>query len=221
PRPRAVPLPPLSLPERGQEVAFPVDRPSSGPGSSLYFVSPGAQATPDAPELVYELRARTGGLRMGTVSAAPTGPATSYYFPTLDVEQNKTYQSGLVDAPDLWLWEVLVSPVVKSYPFTIDQLASTAEPGQLRVELQGASDFDVSPDHHVRVSVNGVALGEATWDAKTPRTISAPIPQGVLVEGGNTLQVENVGDTPAAYSMVILDRFSVSYPRVPSGANGT
>src|SRR5262249_28037928 len=104
--------------------------------------------------------------------------------------------------------------------FTVDQLAPTSEPGQLRVELQGASDFDVSPDHHVRVSVNGVALGEATWDAKTPRTICAPIPQGVLVEGGNTLQVENVGDTPAAYSMVILDRFSVSYPRLASAANG-
>src|SRR5262249_37094607 len=114
----------------------------------------------------------------------------------------------------------LVSAVRKSYHFTVDQLASTSEPGLLRVDLQGASDFDVSPDHHVRVSVNGVALGEASWDAKKPRTISAPVPQGVLLEGDNVLQVENVGDTAAAYSMVILDRFSVPYPRLTSAANG-
>src|SRR5262249_47584794 len=182
PTARPLPPPPLTPTEKGQPVAFHVDRPSFASGSSLYFVSPGAEANPDAPELVYELRARAGGLQMATLSAAPSGPSTSYYFPTLELEQNKTYQSGLLDAPDWCLWEVLVSPVTKSYHFTVDQLASPSEPGLLRVDLQGASDFDVSPDHHVRVSVNGVALGEASWDAKKPRTISAPVPQGVLLE---------------------------------------
>jgi hypothetical protein len=220
PTARAIPLTSLSLTERGQPVAYHVDGPSFGPGSSLYFVSAGPQAIPDLSELVYELRAAAGGLRMEILSAAPSGPSTAYGFSTLELEQNKTYQSGLLDAPDLWLWDVMVSPVVKSYPFAVDQLASTAEPGQLTVDLQGASDFDVSPDHHVRVSVNGAILGEATWDAKTAKTIRAPIPQGVLVEGANTLQVENVGDTPAAYSMVILNRFSVSYPRLTTAASG-
>src|SRR4029077_2659787 len=43
---------------------------------------------------------------------------------------------------------------------------------------------------------------------------------GVLVEGQNELEIENVGDTPAAYSMVILNRFALSYPRLPFAVNG-
>jgi hypothetical protein len=217
---QAIPLSSLSLSEKGREVAFHVDGPSFAPGSSLYFVSPGPAVDPDVPELVYELRRRTSGLRMALAPAPPSGAQTSYYFKTLDLEQNKTYQSGLLDAPQLWLWDVLVSPVTKSYPFTLEQLASVPEPGQLTVSLQGASDFDVSPDHHVRVSVNGVALVEASWDGKMPKTIVAELPQGVLVEGSNALSIENVGDTPAAYSMVILDRFSVSYPRLAAASGG-
>jgi hypothetical protein len=35
---------------------------------------------------------------------------------------------------------------------------------------------------------------------------------GLLHDGENTLEIEEVGDTEAAYSMVMLDRFDVSYP---------
>jgi hypothetical protein len=210
----------LSLARDGQEVAFHVDAPAFGPGSSLYFYSPGAATNPDVPEIVYELRAKPGGVHMGVVSAAPSGSTVPFCVRTLELEQNKTYQSGLLEAPSLWLWEALVSPVTKSYPFTVDSLADTSEPGMLGVWLQGASDFDVSPDHHVRVSVNGIAVAEASWDGKKPRTILAALPAGVLVEGANTLSLENVGDTNAAYSMVLLDRFSVSYPRRLVAADG-
>src|SRR5262249_33505163 len=82
PAARALPLASLSLTESGRAVAFHVDRPVFGPGSSIYFLSPGAQADPDLPERVYELRATAGGLRMGTLSAAPAGVSTSYYFTT-------------------------------------------------------------------------------------------------------------------------------------------
>ena len=193
----AVSLSSLSLTHQGQPVAFHVDRSSFGPGSSLYFLSDGASL--DSREAVYELTRKTGGLRMATASASPSGASTSHYLRKLDLEQNKTYQSGLLDAPDLWLWQVLVSPVTKTYPFSLDQLASTSDPAHLRVWLQGASDFDVSPDHHIRISVNGTPLGEASWDGKRPQTIEADVTPGVLLEGQNELEIENVGDTPAAY----------------------
>jgi Peptidase family C25 len=153
-------------------------------------------------------------------SASPAGGLVSHYFRRIELEQNKTYQSGLLEAPDLWLWQALLSPVTKTYPFKVEQLASASEPAHLTVWLQGASDYDVSPDHHIRVSLNGAPLGETTWDGKRPQTIEAEVTPGLLLEGQNELAIENVGDTPAAYSMVLLDRFALSYPRLPSAVNG-
>ncbi|MGH9390165.1 MAG: C25 family cysteine peptidase, partial [Vicinamibacteria bacterium] len=46
------------------------------------------------------------------------------------------------------------------------------------------------------------------------------IPEGVLGEGENRLEIENVGDTGAQYSMVMLDRFEVAYPRLPIAFGG-
>ena len=201
-------------------MAFFVDGPSFGPGSSLYFLSEGASLNPDSQEAVYELAPRGGGLRMSVASAAPTGPPTSFYWQRFLFEENKTYQSGLLDAPDLWLWQVLVSPVTKSHPFTLESLASTTAPARLTVWLQGASDFEADPDHHVRISVNGTPLGEASWDGRAPRTIGVDLTPGLLVEGSNTLEIENVGDTGAAYSMVLLDKFSVVHPRATSAIAG-
>ena len=209
----AVPLSALALSRKGEPVPFFVDRTSFGPGASLYFLSEGASLNPDSREAVYALEVRSGGQRMDTASAAPSGAPTSFYWERLVQEQNKTYQAGLLDAPERWLWEVLVSPVVRGYPFTVDRLATTSAPARLTVWLQGGSDFAADPDHHVRVSVNGTPVGEASWDGAAPRTIEAPVTPGLLVEGANTLQIENVGDTAAASSMVLLDRFALEYPR--------
>jgi hypothetical protein len=214
-----IPLWGLRLTHQGLPVAFHVDRPSFGPGSSLYFLADSASLD-SYPDAVYELTRQTGGLRMTVGSAAAYGASTPLYLQKLDLEQNKTYQSGLLDAPSLWLWDVLVSPVTKTYPFSVDQLASTSLSPHLTVWLQGASDFDVTPDHHLRVSVNGIPLGEASWDGKKPQTIEADLTAGVLLEGKNELEIENVGDTPAAYSMVLLDRFSLTYPRLTAAVNG-
>jgi Peptidase family C25 len=211
----------LSLTHLGQPVAFHVDRASSfGPGSALYFLSPGPSRDPHARELVYELSRKAGGSLMSVASTAPVGASTAYYLRQIELEQNKTYQSGLLDAPDPWLWEVLISPVVKTHAFTVEQLALVSEPARLTVWLQGASDFGVSPDHHIRLSVNGVPVGEASWAGKEPRTIEAEVGAGVLHEGPNVLEIENAGDTPAAYSMVLLDRFAVLYPRATAAMDG-
>ncbi len=181
---RPIPLGLLSLSRKGAAVPFHVDRPAFGPGASLYFVSEGGTLNPHGPSAVYELRRKSGGLHMVTASAAPSGLPAAFALKQLSWEQNKTYQSGLLDAPDLWLWDVLVSPVTKSYAFSIDQLAPVSHPAQLSVQLQGASDFEeVDPDHHVRVSVNGAFVGEASWDGKLPRRIEVEVAPGLLLEG--------------------------------------
>jgi len=83
---------------------------------------------------------------------------------------------------------------------------------------QGASDFPADPDHHVRVYVNGSLVAENWWDGELGSHLKAELAVGLLIEGENVLQIEDAGDTDATYSMVMLDRFKVSYPSQPGAS---
>jgi hypothetical protein len=157
---------------------------------------------------------------MATVSGSPSGPATLEYLDEKEWEQSRFYQAGLLEAKDLWQWDLLVSPVTKSYPFTLTQVSPSSTAAHLTVWLQGASNFEADPDHHLRVMVNGAPVGEVSWDGKTEKAITAELLPGILQEGANTLSLENVGDTAAAYSMVFLNRFALRYPRLLVAENG-
>jgi hypothetical protein len=212
-RARAIPVSSLKLGRQGEAVAFHIEPPTGafGPGSALYFVSEGGASNPYANEAVYELEQARGGRVMAVGSAAPWGSSTGAYWRRGEWEQNRYYQSGLLEAPSLWLWDIVASPARKSYSFTLSSVVSA--PARVQVWLQGASDFEASPDHHVRVSVNGTPVGEASWDGKTAKVIEGEVSGEYLHEGENRLEIHNVGDTAAAHSMVFLDRFAVTYAR--------
>ena len=55
-------------------------------------------------------------------------------------------------------------------------------------------------------------MAEARFDGMVPHTLSGSVPASLLIDGENTLMVENAAD-PSAYSFVYLDRFSLDYPR--------
>jgi len=211
---RPIPVSSLRLSRQGESVAFHVEPGGSafGPGSSLFFLSEGSSLNPNG-DAVYELETHAPGLAMDVERVIPGTGTVDEYYETLQKEENHYYQAGLLDAPDLWLWDLLVSPVSRSYPFTVTDLSASSSSAHLSVVLQGASDFEGVVDHHVRVKVGGTVLGEDTWDGRLPKTLDLDVPPGVLQEGVNSLEIENVGDTPAAYSMVFLNRFTVSYPR--------
>jgi hypothetical protein len=187
----------LRLSHRGEPVAFHVE------SKALYFMSEG--------DSVYELESAPGGRMMPVLDAAPSGPLLKSYQRRVEWEENRYYQAGLLDAPSLWLWDVVVSPGSKRYPFTLS--AILPEEAKLEVYLQGASDFEAALDHRVRVSVNGIPVGESVWDGKAARTLEALLAPGVLREGGNEISIENAGSAGAPYSMVFLDRFAVTYGR--------
>jgi hypothetical protein len=188
------------------------------PGSRLYFLSEGSDANPYGREAVYELEISASGRVMDLGSAFPSGEELGSYLETDDYEENRLYQAGLLDAPDLWLWDVLMAPSTKSFSFEASGLQAGSS--SLTVWLQGTSDFDANPDHHVRLYVNGTFQQEAFWDGKESRTLQLLLPEGTLRDGENALEIENVGDTQAPYSMVMLDKFHVVYPRVASAEEG-
>ena len=214
----------LRLSRQGESVAFHLE-PSSRrfkPGSTPYFVSEGASANPYGSEAVYELEVGQAGESMPEISAAPSGEPTRFYWQRAQWEENYYYQAALLEAPDRWLWDLLFAPVVKGYPFEVSALALSApsEPSKLSVWLQGVSDFRANPDHHVRVYVNGTLVEELSWDGKQAQHLQVELAPGLLREGDNLLELENVGDTEATYSMVMLDRYAVEYPRVALTGDG-
>ncbi len=72
----------------------------------------------------------------------------------------------------------------------------------------------------MRVSINGSPVGEATWNGQTPQAIPASIDPGILHQGDNLLELENLGDAGASYSLVFLDRFELVSPRSLSAPDG-
>ncbi len=200
----------LRLSRQGGDVAFHIepDNGRFGPGSSLYFFSLGAAVNPYGREAVYELETGVSGRTMAVVASVPAGDSSSHYRHRVEREENHYYQAGLLDAPDVWLWDLLFAPVTKSYDFEVSELAAGSPP-LLEVWLQGVS----ASDHQVRVSVNGTEVTEATFVGKSPLKLAAEISAGVLREGVNELSIENAGGAGSLYSMVMLDRFVVDYPR--------
>jgi hypothetical protein len=213
----------LRLSRQGEAVAFHLepDNGRFGPGSILYFLSEGESLNPYGREAVYELEAGVSGTSMRVASASPSGAPVFRYWQTTEREENRYYQAALLEAEDLWLWDLLFAPVKKSYSFRVAAPLDGSKPARLDVRLQGVSDMPETPDHHLRFTVNGVPVGETTFEGKKPLRFQADIPGGALREGDNAVEIENVGDTGAAYSMVMLDRFSVSYPRGLASLEGS
>jgi hypothetical protein len=214
----------LRLQREGRAVSFHVEPGGSvfGPGGVLYFHGEGgASSTAFSSEVVYELVRSEEGEAMGVVWARPFGPAVLTGSMTrVSFETNRIYQPGLLEAEDIWLWEGLGSGVVKTKSFTLSGVdGASPEPAQVVMDLQGGSDADNVVDHHVRVSVNGVVLGEEVFDGKRPHRMSVVVPGGLLREGSNDLVVMNVGDTGVS-SLVFLDRFEVSYAQVSAVRGG-
>ena len=213
----------LRLARLGETVAFHLEPAASrfGPGSTLYFVSPGAEANPYGDEAVFELELGVaGGARMEVEDASPSGALTRSYLRRDAHEQNRIYQAALFETDEHWMWDSLFAPAVKGYGFSVSAPAPGTDPARLELWLQGGSDFPESPDHHVVVYVNGTPVAERSWDGKVPHALDVEIGSGVLREGDNLLEVENVGDTGAAYSMVFVDRYAVTYRRQTMAEDG-
>ena len=129
-------------------------------------------------------------------------------------ETNRIYQPGLLEAPDIWLWDGMGSGAARAQGFTLSGVdASSSTLARLVVQLQGGSEAGNTADHHVRLSVNGgfVGGGDVQREAAVPAARCRFLLR-VLREGANELSVVNVGDTGVS-SLVFLDRFEVSYPQ--------
>ena len=182
---RPLPLSALRLVQQGRVVPIHVEPPTGtfGPGSVLYFhVDREAASTDFSGELSFALERTAGGVEMGRATAEPlTGPTTSAPLGLARFETNRIYQSGLLQAPDVWLWEFAQSGMTKNVSLDLAgvDLASPLPPGS-------GSSSRAPPTPGCRGSttlsfaLNGVSLGETSFEGMVPflfeGTIAASAP---------------------------------------------
>ena len=194
-----------------------------GPGGRLFFYADRkAASTAFSAETAYQLVRSADGRRMATRPAAPAGaPVASPASARAELERNRYYQPGLLEAEDLWQWEALSSGGSRTVGFALAGVdAGAGAPAALSVFFQGASDAPEVLDHHLRVSLNGVFVGETTFDGRRPYRFESPVSAATLRDGPNELTLENAGDTGVS-SLVFLDRFALSFPRSATLQQGT
>lgn len=113
---------------------------------------------------------------------------------------------------DSWFWDVVSSPNIKQYRFTLPDVAETSLNATVRVMLRGRTLLD----HHTRVWLNeAVMLEDAQWHAQSEHFIERTnISQDFLQNGENIIIVESPGDTKAKEAdQVLFNWVEVEYWR--------
>jgi hypothetical protein len=193
--------------------------PGLGENDSIDFVGR-AMTGPYTAANVYWLTKSGGGSLMGRKSGAPAGaPPAPPYTTTARFEEDSWlyYDMPKAEGDDRWMWsEALSAPESRTVVLDVVNLSDPHAAATLRVALQGYSRTSADPDHHAVISLNGAAIMDAHFDGLGVHTVEAPIPDGVLVDGPNQLQIEAPGDTESP-----LDRFFLNWAEIDYSAGYT
>jgi hypothetical protein len=144
------------------------------------------------------------------VKQTPQETSTDCYTATVHAEENLIY-SPQVKEGEHWFWSSLPAPQSATFPITLTNVAPG--PGRLVVAVWGSTTASQSPNHHLRVSVNGRGVADETWDGQVRRTITTEVPSGVLIEGANAIKLEAPGDTGVLADITYLDWIEIAHPR--------
>ncbi|MBN1268455.1 MAG: DUF11 domain-containing protein, partial [Kiritimatiellae bacterium] len=147
-------------------------------------------------------------------AAAPGG----VFQDTIHVEENHLSVTAVVDDPeeDFWMWGYVFGGAPGSDTHAMDVVlpdAAATGSASVVVKLQGGSRSGVSPEHHVRVRVNGIEAGEATWTGTAACRFEAALDASLLVEGTNRVEVQALLGEGVPYSVVYVDCADIRYPR--------
>ncbi len=166
---------------------------------------------------VYWLTEGNGpGKRMALRDGTPGGaPLASEFTTSLRLEEDRIYWGNMPDGAwkDHWFWSGVLREG-KSFSTTVrlQNLANTSLVA-LRVQMHGFTDDpQVDPDHRTRILLNSVEVSDQQWDGRViyTQTVSAPAP-GVLVEGDNVIEIQNVGGTGASVDQILVNWIEITY----------
>ena len=156
-----------------------------------YVVTWGGLPRPPAPSVPF------------SSEAAPRAPHTER------VEKNVIYLASAPQGSDPWLWD-FVSP--GAWPpaydpgagsFDLPGLVQGPEDVPVTIHLVGASPHQ----HTVSASINGVPVGEVTFNGRGPGVVQGSVPVSALLAADNSLVLNYAANTTSAddFAAVFLD----------------
>ena len=163
--------------------------------------------------------ADTPGLRMTTRDVTPDSNPTGVCTGTVLTEQNLVYWGRWSATPGTettWFWERISQPlsgeITRTYPLTLSAPLNTAHAATLVVAVAARNEnTSITPDHHLRLTLNSTSLGEVYWEGKVGHIITATVPAAALLDGLNELHVTLIADT--AHQDIYFDRATLTYRR--------
>lgn len=192
-----------------------------GPGDRIYFYgepTTGPYTRVNAYYLTH-LPALSGpAARMNVLDGTPNPsiPPEQRYRAVARAEVNVVYWQQLPNGAgkDHWFWMKTLAP--SSNGFTVNvpfPVVTGAEIVNVRAALHGYTDTVQNPDHHTRILLNGVLVGDSYWNGITPKLHDHTVTSLVLTEGPNTVTVEQVNDTGAIVDGIYTDYVEIEYER--------
>ena len=207
----------LALSSQGGDVARRVLGPKFvGPGTIIEFIGKEYET------LYTQSNVYTLGVSNSRVTQVPTnkasvpkGVAQSTYIETVRVERDNHYSASSPNGDpwyDQYVFAWGTTPSQIDVAIDIDHYVPSAGPAALDVGVWGWTSTPESPDHHVVVDLNGIAVADELFDGLVAHPIIAPLSAG-LQEGTNTITVRLPADTGAFADLVTLDYYALNYPR--------
>jgi len=211
----------LRLTTGGEPVAY---LPIEG-GHALRFYAR-APSGPFARQRLYRLGLGLAEIVESLDAAPPPGalpePGTFVEHRDEEVDRFAATALGLDPRSDYWFWQVMSGghPTLGSTQLGFDAPGRVVGEARLTLRLQGATDTGVVGEHHVEAELNGVFLGEVSWQGVAAREVSFELPAGVLEEAGNTLRLTALRGAGVSFTVVYVDGFELRYPRRLEAVSG-
>jgi hypothetical protein len=208
-----VPVAQLALLRAGTPVAIRVDTGASkgfmGDGGFFEFLGDGAASLWTATNVYQLVVDPSRASRMAEDATAPSADPSVQAQRTTRVEIERDWSPSAPNG-DPWFDEMVLAYGSPRTAVRTFELAET-DSGQasLKVDLWGVTDWPAGADHHVRVALNGMVLGDSVFDGLTPLTLTFDA-SGAVRTGTNTFELTVLGDTGQPWDMVALDGFEVT-----------
>ena len=136
-----------------------------------------------------------------------------YYLERLYLEENNIYLPRVAVGGDHWLWKALSGGRSMNLSFNPRDLGEGS--GMITLTIWSGTEAGVSPDHHLRVAINGIHVADEDWEGKGQHILRGEIGPGVLIDGANEIVIEAPGDLDILADLYHLDWIEIQYPRQP------
>lgn len=200
-----------------QEVAILVEGEADGifnPSDRLLFYAEPAFSRYVDYDIYFLSYGGANGLRMNSRSANPVGLSAGTAWRAATAEGNSYYDPLYPGHNgDYWYWDKLFLPsqTSRTYTIQVDKRLSPGPNATMKLWLQGYTDPSQNPDHKVRAKVNGVTVGDISWNGKQAITATFSVASSALLNGANQINLSLPGSGTSVEG-TWLEAAAITYP---------